>query len=153
MGLIECTSGASLWRGYDYYKGSKVKNFVQVNETQYSADVAGSGSTPYQVFIDTAHPRKSKCNCPHADGRRIICKHMMAVYFTAFPQEAKRIYDAMTAGQEEEEKREEELSNRLIEYVCKMKKSELQMELLQILFDGPEWQYDRFLEEHYIDCE
>ena len=59
----------------------------------------------------------------------------------------------MTAGQKEEEEREEELSNRLIEYVCKMKKSELQMELLQILFDGPEWQYDRFLEEHYIDCE
>ena len=42
MGLIECTSGASLWRGYDYYKENKVKNFVQVNETQYSADVAGS---------------------------------------------------------------------------------------------------------------
>lgn len=36
------------------------------------------------------HPRKSKCNCPHADGRRVICKHMIALLFTASPEAANK---------------------------------------------------------------
>ena len=145
MGLIECTSGASLWRGYDYYKEKKVKNLQKISDTQYRAEVAGTTSNPYKVLIDIAHPRTSKCNCPHADGKRIVCKHMIAVYFTAFPQEAQRIYDEAIAYQEEEEKREEELTDRVCQYVWQMKKGEAQQALLELLFDGPEWQLDRFI--------
>ena len=151
MGLIECTSGASLWRGYDYYKEKKVKNLQQISDTQYAAEVAGTSSAPYKVLIDIAHPRTSKCNCPHADGKRIVCKHMMAVYFAAFPQEAQRIYDEAIAYQEEEEKREEELTDRVCQYVWQMKKSEAQQALLDLLFNGPEWQLDRFVIEHSLD--
>lgn len=151
MGLIECTSGASLWRGYDYCKEKKVKNLQKISDTQYTAEVAGTSSTPYKVLIDIAHPRTSKCNCPHADGKRIVCKHMMAVYFAAFPQEAQRIYDEAIAYQEEEEKREEELTDRVCQYVWHMKKSEAQQTLLELLFDGPEWQLDRFIREHNLE--
>ena len=151
MGLIECTSGASLWRGYDYYKEKKVKNLQQISDTQYAAEVAGTSSAPYKVLIDIAHPRTSKCNCPHADGKRIVCKHMMAVYFAAFPQEAQRVYDEAIAYQEEEEKREEELTDRVCQYVWQMKKSEAQQALLDLLFNGPEWQLDRFVIEHSLD--
>ena len=151
MGLIECTSGASLWRGYDYCKEKKVKNLQKISDTQYTAEVAGTSSTPYKVLIDIAHPRTSKCNCPHADGKHIVCKHMMAVYFAAFPQEAQRIYDEAIAYQEEEEKREEELTDRVCQYVWHMKKSEAQQTLLELLFDGPEWQLDRFIREHNLE--
>ena len=151
MGLIECTSGASLWRGYDYYKEKKVKNLQKISDTQYTAEVAGTTSKPYEVLIDLAHPRTSKCNCPHADGKRIVCKHMMAVDFTAFPQEAQRIYDEAIAYQEEEEKREEELTDRVCQYVWQMKKSEAQQALLELLFNGPEWQLDRFMREHDLE--
>ena len=84
MGMIECTSGASLWRGYDYYKENKVKNLIETFPGIFTADVEGNSDKPYIVEIDVAHPRKSKCTCPHADGKRIVCKHMMAVYFAAF---------------------------------------------------------------------
>mgnify|MGYP002644725577 CR=1 FL=1 len=47
-----------------------------------------SGNNKYVVHIDKMHPRKSKCNCPFADGRRVVCKHMIALYFTAEPQAA-----------------------------------------------------------------
>ena len=47
---------------------------------------------------------------------------------------------------EEEEQRQEEQEEKLIRYVHSMKKSELQQALLQLLFEGPEWQYDRFME-------
>ena len=57
MGMIECTSGASLWRGYDYYQENKVKNLRKINDTQYAADVVGTMNEPYKVLIDVAHPR------------------------------------------------------------------------------------------------
>ena len=151
MGMIECTSGASLWRGYDYFKENKVKNLIETSPGIFSANVEGNSDKPYIVEIDVAHPRKSKCNCPHADGKRIVCKHMMAVYFTAFPEEAQRIYNEAIAYQEEEEKHAEELYEKVRQYVWKMKKSESQQALLELLFDGPEWQFDRFVREHNLE--
>lgn len=166
MGLLECASYRSIFRGYDYFKAKKVKKFAQVTQNQYSAEVLGSAVMPYEVWIDADHPRKSKCNCPHANGRRIVCKHMVAVYLTAFPDEAERIHNRVIADEMENEydewdnddewddkDDENEEINRVIEYVCKMKKSELQQALLQVLFDGPEGQYKRFIEEHYLDNE
>lgn len=43
---------------------------------------------------------------------------------------------------------EQKTAEQLIAYVRKMKKSEAQEALLQLLFDGPEWQYERFAAEH-----
>ena len=42
-------------------------------------------------YILIKHPRKSKCNCPFAEGRRVVCKHMIALYFTIEPQAAEGI--------------------------------------------------------------
>ena len=49
---------------------------------------------------------------------------------------------------EEEEEQKRKMDEQLIQYVSKLKKSDLQDALLQLLFDGPEWQYDRFIEEN-----
>ena len=151
MGLLECASGASVWRGYDYYKEKKVVSLEVTGENIYSATVAGSSSEPYSVELHIDHPRKSKCNCPHGDGKRIICKHIVARYFTVLPKEAEKFYAEAMAYQEEEEKHQEELSDKVIEYVGKMKKVDLCQSLLELLFDGPEWQYDRFIREHGLD--
>ncbi len=35
------------------------------------------------ILIWNVLARKSKCNCPHADGRRVICKHMIALLLQA----------------------------------------------------------------------
>lgn len=164
MGLLECASTMSIFRGYDYYKEKTVHNLVQITQDHYSAQVTGTAPLPYDVIIDLSHPRKSKCSCPHANGRRIVCKHMLAVYFTVFPDEAQRIYEKLIADEEdnaydewddydceENEDDDYEESYKVVEYVCKMKKNELQQTLLQVLFDGLEWQYNRFIEEHCID--
>ena len=149
--MIECTSGASLWRGYDYYKENKVKNLIETSPGIFSANVEGNSDKPYIVEIDIAHPRKSKCNCPHADGKRIVCKHMMAVYFAVFPEEAQRIYNEAIEYQEQEDKRAEELYEKVRQHVWKMKKNEAQQALLELIFDGPEWQFDRFVREHNLE--
>ena len=151
MGLLECASGASVWRGYDYYKEKKVVVLEEIEANIFSAKVSGNSSEPYSVELHIDHPRKSKCTCPHADGKRIICKHIVATYFTVLPDEAEKFYAEAIAYQEEEEKRQDERSDKVCHYVWHMKKSELQEALLQLLFDGPEWQYDRFVRENGLD--
>ncbi len=148
MGVLECASGASVWRGYDYYKENKVVSLEEIETNIFTAKVSGNSSEPYSVELHIDHPRKSKCNCPHADGKRIICKHLVAAYFTVLPEEADKFYAEALAYQEEEEKRQDELSDKVCHYVWHMKKSELQDALLQLLFEGPEWQFDRFVRKN-----
>lgn len=73
---------------------------------------------------------------------------MVALYFTAFPEEAKQYYIKLTAAWEQEEQEQQEREDWLISRVHRMKKAELQEALLTILLDGPEWQYNRFIEEY-----
>lgn len=67
MSLLTCASGNSVYRGYDYYNIGKVTMIDDVGGGQFKGFVDGSGSEPYEVFIDVNHPRKSHCNCPHAN--------------------------------------------------------------------------------------
>ena len=114
MGLLECASGLSVWRGYECFKEKKVQSIKQVDKSVFIANVQGSASTPYSVELHIDHPRKSTCNCPHANGRRIICKHIVAVYFTVLPDEAEKFYKEALVNDEVEEKRQDALSKRVI---------------------------------------
>ncbi len=146
MSLVTLASRESAQRGYEYYQSKKVLSLCKLSDTEMTGTIKGSGNTHYEVFIDTLHPRKSKCNCPHADGKRIICKHIIALYFTAYPKEAEKFYDEVKLRKIEEEKRQEELENKIIKFVKGLKKEELQNIILDLLNDGPEWQYDSFVD-------
>lgn len=54
----------------------------------------------------------------------------------------------LDAYYEEEEEREAELDDMLQKYIKKLSKSELQEALLQLLYDGPDWQFDRFVNDY-----
>ena len=148
MGLIELASYKSVWRGYEYYKQNNVITHIKESESQIRGMVRGSGQKHYDVFIDLEHPRKSKCNCPHADGKRVICKHMISLYFAAYPKIAQKYYDDLIAYEEAEEARQEELEEKLINYVCKLKKEELRNLCLELLYELPEWQFERFIRDY-----
>ena len=147
MSLISLASFESVWRGYEYYRDYHVIHAAQTEDDSFSGTVSGHGQS-YQVYVNTAHPRKSHCNCPHAAGRRTICKHMVALYFCVFPDEAENYYDQVIAAEEEAERLQEETEKALIRHVRSMTKPELEQALLQLLLEGPEWQYDRFLREN-----
>lgn len=86
MSLLTASSMKSRWRGYEYFKSGKVSDLEHLGNIRFRAAVSGSRKEPYPVAIDLEHVRQSSCNCPHAAGRRVICKHMVAVFFAAFPE-------------------------------------------------------------------
>lgn len=152
MGLMEVASGKSVYRGYEYYINNKVLFTEKVDEYQYRGAVEGAADEPYEVLIDVIHPRKSHCNCPHADGKRIVCKHQIAVYFKAFPKEAKKYKKELDDYYEEEEQRYDRIEEELAKHLKKSTKQELIEMVWELLYDGPEWQFDRFV-DHYLDID
>lgn len=135
MGLIEVASGNSVWRGMDYYEKNKVISWKKAGEYAYDGIVSGSNNNSYTVHIDKAHPRKSKCNCPFADGKRVVCKHMIALYFTAEPQAAKDFLKQVEIWKAEEEALEQQHYEDLKKYVKSLSKEALQKELLSALVE------------------
>lgn len=133
MGLIEVASGNSVWRGMDYYNDKKVKSWKNAGDGIYEGVVSGSDDTTYMVRINKKHPKKSTCNCPFADGRRVVCKHMIALYFTAEPQAAADFTKEVEKWEAEEELREQEHYEDLKRYVKSLTKVELQEQLLNAL--------------------
>ena len=150
MGLIDIASSASAWRGYEYYKENKLLSVDKISENEYEGTVTGSSNEPYSVHIDILHPKRSTCNCPFAEGNKKICKHKVALYFSAFPDEADKYLTAVEQAEKEAEEYEEQIYDIVGQKIQKMKKSELQDALWQVLMDGPEWVFDRFVRE-YID--
>lgn len=140
MGLIDLASGNSLWRGIDYYQSKKVNNIKKTNDGEYDSIV--SGTDEYMVHIDINHPRKSTCTCPFADGRRVICKHMIATYFTIYPDEAERIIKEEQEYEEEEERLFDEHLDEVREYVNGLSEEEVRAMLIDRLMD--EWYGDDY---------
>ncbi len=153
MGILDSASGKSVYCGYEYYNDGKVKDLQREENGLLTARVLGSGDNVYDVVVDIAHPKRSHCTCPHAAGRQVVCKHKVAAYFAAFPKEAKQYIEELEAYWAEEEQRQQEVEDKLDEFVRKMKKSELQEALLELLYTGPDWQYDRFVKGYVLNID
>lgn len=149
MGILNVASAASDWRGLEYYKNKKVIFLEKINEIEYKSLV--KGNKKYEVILNTEHPRKCKCNCPHAKGKRIICKHIVATYFQIFPEEAIKFEEEQRRLEEEYEQYEDELYEKVIKYMKSMSKNDLINELINIFDYGPEWIYDDFIRRNYIE--
>ncbi len=135
MGILEVASGNSIWRGYDYYESGKVISWKQLDHNRYEGKVDGSGKKVYDVQIDLDHPKKSLCTCPHAEGKRRVCKHKVALYFAVFPDEAERVLREAEEWEAEEEQRIEEEHAEIQKYVYSLTKEELRNELLWRMYD------------------
>lgn len=148
MGLLDVASNASVWRGYEYYQENKVKKIQIITDYYFEGLVSGSLTEPYSVKIDILHPKRSVCNCPFAEGTRKVCKHKVALYFMAFPEEADKYYEDVEKAEQEAEEYDEMLYTLVEEKIFNMKKNELQNALWQVLMDGPEWVFNRFVQDY-----
>ena len=148
MGLINIASSNSCWRGLDYYKEKKVSNYKKISDNEYEATINGSNGEKYNIFMDIDHPKKSKCNCPHAKDKKIICKHIVALYFTDFPKEATKFVDDMKKAEAEYRQYEEDIYNKAVNKIAKMSKKELEEIVIHLLNYSPDWVYEHFIREY-----
>lgn len=135
MGLIEVASNNSVWRGINYYENRNVQSWIKSGDSTYEGIVSGSEGNAYSVHIDTLHPRKSTCNCPFAVGRRVVCKHMLAVYFTAEPHVAMDFMKQVEEWEIEEDEREQQAFMEIRQYVYSLSMTELQEQLCSALME------------------
>ena len=149
MGIISSASGSSCWRGLDYYKENKISNLKKISNFEYTSKV--NGTEIYNVYLNIEHARKSTCNCPLANGKRIICKHIVATYFKAFPKEAINFEKEQEKLQEEYENYQEKLYNKTQSYIKSLTKKELVDELSYILDYVPDWVYNDFVRRNGIE--
>lgn len=149
MKFYSAASGKSIWRGYEYYSLKKVHGVERLSEYQYSGKVSGSGKKDYNVVIGIDKPKKnSHCNCPHAKDNLVICKHKIALYFQVFPDEAIKFVEEQKKLEEEYDEYQEQLHEKTIRAINKMTKEEMKDALVSILYDSPEWVYERFVAEY-----
>ena len=149
MSIISIASGSSCWRGLEYYKSQKIKNIKKINNNEYTSIVLGNKD--YNVYLNLEHPRKSTCNCPLANGKRIICKHIVATYFNAVPNSAKNFEEEQEKLQQEYEEYEKRQYQNAIKHLHKMSKKELIEELVNIFDYAPEWIYADFVRRNDIE--
>ena len=149
MGIISSASGSSCWKGLEYYKNNKIKNINKVSDTEYTS--TAFGTKEYSVYLNLKNPRKSTCNCPLANGKRIICKHIVATYFSVATGSAKEFEDEQNRLQEEYEEYQENEYKNAIKFINKMSKKELVEELIYIFDYAPEWVYGDFIKRNDIE--
>ncbi|MBF8970566.1 MULTISPECIES: SWIM zinc finger family protein [unclassified Streptococcus] len=142
--LVHLASRRSFERGLRYYFQKKVLGMEILAEGVFKGEVSGSNHQIYQVEIYIHQPRKSNCTCPFAAGRQVVCKHMVALYFQQFPEQAQAVLDYW-----EQEEREKEMLRQAMEdemrllreqklqkitaYVDKLTPDQLREELIETL--------------------
>ncbi len=117
----------------------------------FGALLPGVKNNFYDTTIGLLYPKRSACNCPFAEGHRVICKHMIALYFTAVPNSFEHFEEDMRSAEaryelEEERWRKEELG-RIKKHVAALSAKEARERLVDILYqDAHAYRYrnDRY---------
>ena len=137
MKMFELASNQSFWKGINYHHENRVISWRELEKHCFQGEVKGSNDQVYHVMIDPAHPRRSTCDCPFADGRRVICKHMIALYLGIFPEKERQIMNYIEHQHElyelELERDRLEQQQRIRKYVMSLSKAELREKLIDLL--------------------
>ena len=79
------------------------------------------------------HPRKSTCDCPLANGKKIICKHIVAVSLCLDESEADRFKNEKTIYASEEEERRAKKYEKYMGFARTMSPRELREAYVELM--------------------
>lgn len=141
MALIDIASSKSVWRGIEYFKQNKVISCTANDDGTYEGVVEGSGDERYVVHLDMEHPRKSTCNCPLANGKKIICKHIVAASLCVDSSEADRYKNEKTIYESEAEERRAKMYDKYMSFAKNMSTRELREAYVELMIELDEIRY------------
>lgn len=119
----------------EYYKQNKVSSCTANDDGTYEGVVSGSSDESYSVHVDMEHPRKSTCNCPLANGKKVICKHIVAVSLCVDASEAERFKNEKTIYASEEEERRTKKYYKYMSYAKCMLQRELREAYVELMIE------------------
>ena len=119
----------------EYYKQNKVSSCIANDDGTYEGVVSGSSDESYSVHVDMEHPRKSTCNCPLANGKKVICKHIVAVSLCVDASEAERFKNEKTIYASEEEERRTKKYYKYMSYAKCMSQRELREAYVELMIE------------------
>lgn len=88
--MIDYAKPSTIDNGYKIYKNNKVLKKKQINDNQFIGYIDDLDNH-HNVMINLDNPKTSYCDCNESKSK-IICKHMIALYFSISKIEAE-IYD------------------------------------------------------------
>lgn len=135
MGFMESASGSSLWRGMEYYENHKVVSCDRSGKDTCDGVVSGSKGRQYNVHIDEANPGNSTCTCAFSESNKIICKHMIALYFTAHPEAADSVLQQEDEWEREEKYKQKKHYEDLRKEIGSLTKEQLQERLYNTILE------------------
>lgn len=148
--LYMCNATTNI-RGYYYYKKGFVKELKKLDENIYSSVV--SGTYNYNVILNLNNLRKCSCSCPH---KVKICKHVMATYYTVFPEEAKQYEEGLklvikrcNEHRQRKDEQYNEVYKKAVEHVNSLTVDEIKKELVNFIVNRDYYdEYDPYDEEY-----
>lgn len=117
MSILSIASYDSKWRAYEYYKEKRVISWKYIDNHRIEAKVSGNQNKVYDVLLNLEKVKSSTCNCTHAYGNTIACKHKIALYFTAFPEKADQYLKELEDAEKEYEAYVEQRKDDIRAYV------------------------------------
>ena len=152
MEILNMCNEVTNIRGYYYYKKSFVKELKKLDENIYSSVV--SGTYNYNVILNLNNIRKSSCSCPN---KVKVCKHIIATYYTVFPEEAKQYEEALkliikqfNEHRKKKIERYNEIHRQAVKYVNSLTVNDLKTKLVNYIVTREYDKYDPY-DEAYED--
>ncbi len=146
MDVLTTASLKAKRSGYYCYKNDCVKEVKEVTARVFEARIIEDSGEIVTVKLDLNKTGKSACNCKQASGKRVVCMHMVAVFFKLFPAEAKRYYDEYLKPYDGVYERILKKQN-FKKYLLKADRAELIDVICELLDSCTDKTLDRFLEE------
>ncbi len=159
--LIVNISDVTYRKGVEYFADKKVENVHQINDSEYEGDVRGSEL--YHVHLNINDLSLSTCTCPHFASTKKICKHMVAVYLSIYPELAEQgveVYRASLPKPKERKVAKPKVVKKTVEEVDPLKEKDKRAKkitrqyqltpvpedvVLTTTYDGKEYTYHPFL--------
>lgn len=121
MSFIDSAAYWSKVNGFDYFEDGRVLEIVKISEDEYHAKVKGNNDNICNIVYYPDYPKKSTCNCPRANGKKVVCKHKVALFYALNPDEAQSVRDEREESIKHQERLEKEFEERHRKRVEEMK--------------------------------
>ena len=151
--FIELTSSDNVYKGKDYAKNNIVSN-VKISNNIITGNIVGSNGNVYTITLNLEKPRTSTCTCPYSQSSHNdkfktekICKHKIALLFTAYPDLLKKYEKLLKEKQEKMQKYNDKLPNKIEMKLNKMSKKELIDIIYAYIINTDGWQYNKFIKD------